>query len=187
MNAMHPVCERGDATFAMPILLHVCCAPCAGHCAQWLGEQGYAVQLCFANANLAPAAEYRKRLDAAQQLATSLNVPLHEAPETHAAWLQAIRGTENAPEGGARCEICFAFNLRAVARMARELGVERFTTSLTVSPHKSSRLIFAVGQTLEGFVAIDFKKQDGFRKSLALSTSLGLYRQTYCGCEFSFR
>lgn len=169
------------------IMLHVCCAPCASWCAQKLLSDGYAVTLCFANANLAPPSEYRKRRDATRLLARKMGLSLVEAVDDHSAWLAAVKGAESEPEGGYRCRLCFAYNLRKVADLAQARGFAHIATSLTVSPHKSSRVVFEVGRQIKGFVPINFKKQDGFRKSLNLASEFGLYRQHYCGCEFSFR
>ena len=90
-------------------------------------------------------------------------------------------------EHGERCTLCFDYNLKRTAEKARELGFDYFTTTLTVSRFKKSSVIFAVGSEFPGFVEIDFKKKDGFSKSIRLSKELGLYRQDYCGCEFSLR
>ena len=105
----------------------------------------------------------------------------------HAAWLGFIQGLEGEPESGKRCLRCFEFNLARTAECARRLGICFFATTLTISPHKRSADIFRIGLSMPGFVAIDFKKRDGFRRSVALSREYGLYRQRYCGCEFSLR
>ena len=107
----------------------------------------------------------------------------------HDAWLAAVRGLENEPEGGARCSRCFRYALSRVAALAAEKGFDAFTTSLTISPHKRSEIICAIGRELDParFLAVDFKKHDGFRRSTQLARERGLYRQDYCGCEFSRR
>ena len=96
-----------------------------------------------------------------------------------------MSGLENEREGGARCSLCFAYNLEIAAARAQERGIEFFTTTLSVSPHKNSMTIFSIGEKKEGFVPFNFKKMDGYRRSLELSSMLKLYRQDYCGCEFS--
>ena len=103
----------------------------------------------------------------------------------HQSWLEFVKGLENEPEGGARCLKCFEFNLRAAYEEARRLGIDCFTTTLTVSRFKDSNKIFSVGSMFDTFEKIDFKKKDGFAKSCAMAKELGLYRQQYCGCEFS--
>ena len=174
----------------MKILLHTCCAPCASHCAWELLDQGHDVTLFFSNANLAPQDEWQRRLDAVQILAHDYAIPLLLDEPSHAEWLsQVATGFEQEPERGKRCERCFRFSLARSYEAVQTKGFDAFTTSLTVSPHKSSALIFQVGRTLseQRFLAMDFKKQNGFKHSLALSEKLGLYRQSYCGCEFSVR
>ena len=166
------------------LLLHVCCGPCATHAVDTLrGEHD--LTLFFSNSNIAPRAEYARRRDAARELADRYHVPLVEDAYDHAAWREWVRGLEDEPEGGRRCEACFAFNLRRAAGYAREHGFALFTTTLTVSPHKSSATLFAVGRTLGPFLEIDLKKKGGFQRSVELSKAYGLYRQHDCGCEFS--
>lgn len=174
----------------MKVLLHACCGICAGHCVSTLLGQGHEVTLFFSNANIAPHAEFEKRLEALKKLAERFAVPVIVDVPDHKEWLEkAAKGFENEPERGARCPRCFAYSLARTARAARERGFDAFTTTLTVSPHKSSPLIFSVGNAVGGnaFFEIDFKKKDGFKKTNALSRELGLYRQNYCGCEFSLR
>ena len=169
------------------VLLHVCCGPCASHAVEELQRLGYAVTLCFSNANLSPADEYERRLEAARQLAAHTQASLIVDPPDHGAWLAAVRGLEHEPEGGTRCSRCFRYSLTRVQALAAEQGFDKFATSLTISPHKRSETIFAVGRELDParFLAVDFKKRDGFRRSTQLAKECGLYRQDYCGCEFS--
>lgn len=168
------------------VLLHVCCAPCSTHAIETLLRE-YDVTLFFSNANIDPADEYARRLESARQTAGAYDLPLVEDLYNHAAWQQHVAGLEGEPERGARCTKCFEFNLARAADYARTHGFDLFTTTLTISPHKDSRTIFAIGERLGPFLALDFKKKDGFRHSLELSRKHGLYRQTYCGCEFSRR
>ena len=170
------------------VLLHVCCAPCAAACVERLRAEQFEVTLFFANANIAPPAEHARRLEAARVLAGQMDAPLLVDDVAHEEWLAAAaRGLEAAPEGGERCRRCFAFNLRRTAARASALGMDFFTTSLSVSPHKDSSAVLAAGRAVDErrFLARDFKRRDGFRRSIALARSLGLYRQDYCGCEFS--
>ncbi|HPC48231.1 MAG TPA: epoxyqueuosine reductase QueH [Deltaproteobacteria bacterium] len=167
------------------ILLHVCCAPCATVPVENLVNLGFEVVLFFGNSNIHPRKEYARRLFEVERLAGELRLELVEDPYDHDAWLTAISGLENEPERGKRCIACFGFNLSRAHRAMRRLSIPRFTTTLTVSRHKSSRDIFAAGRAFEGFVEMDFKKRDGYARSIELSRSLGLYRQDYCGCEFS--
>jgi radical SAM protein (TIGR01212 family) len=166
------------------LLLHVCCAPCATHAVVSLSAT-YAVTGFFANSNIATFEEYARRLAGARQLATRCGIPLVEDAYEHAAWLDAVRGLEAEPERGRRCEVCFRFNLARAAAYAAAHGFDRFTTTLTISPHKDAAVIFRVGRALGPFLEVDLKKQGGFQKSLALTRDYGLYRQNTCGCEFS--
>ena len=172
----------------MNLLLHTCCAPCASHCVLTLRELGHTVTLFYANANIAPHAEFRRRLESVERLADRLAVPLLvEAPD-HADWLaRAACGLEGARERGPRCARCFRYSLCRTAELMRQRGFDGFTTSLSVSPHKHTATLFEAGRAIdaERFLAIDFKKRDGFLRRLQLATEFGLYRQSYCGCEFS--
>jgi epoxyqueuosine reductase len=167
------------------ILLHVCCAPCSTAVAERLQEQGYDIKLFFSNSNIHPAEEFNKRIDEARKIALMLNLDLIEDAYDHDAWLAHICGLENEPERGKRCLKCFAYSLGKTSIMAQKLGIPGFSTTLTVSRHKSSSDIFSIGSTLQGFLAMDFKKQDGYARSITLAKQFELYRQVYCGCEFS--
>lgn len=168
------------------VLLHVCCAPCSTHSVEVLKEH-YAVTFFFTNSNIYPASEYRKRLEEVRRFASACTVPLIEDVYDHKAWLTHIAGLEHEPEKGKRCIKCFEFNLGRTAAYARQNGFDYFTTTLSISPHKHSRTIFDIGRHLGNFLCIDFKKKDGFRHSTELSKKHNLYRQEYCGCEFSLR
>ncbi|MCK5156081.1 MAG: epoxyqueuosine reductase QueH [Spirochaetales bacterium] len=167
------------------ILLHSCCAPCAAPSSERLIKSGNSVIVFFSNSNIYPHEEYLKRLESVQKLAEHLNIEVIVDSWDHDAWLEAVRGLEDEPEKGARCKACFSFNLQRTKKKTDELGIDRFTTTLTLSPHKVSSVVFESGHAFEGFVEENFKKNDGFRRSLELSKELSLYRQNYCGCEFS--
>lgn len=167
------------------ILLHVCCAPCATACVERLLADDRDVSLYFSNSNINSKAEFEKRLTYVEKIADIFDVGLEIDTYRHDDWLEQVRGLENEAEKGLRCVKCFAWGLRRTAQKAADMGIENFATSLTVSPHKNSRVIFAAGKQYSGFQALDFKKQDGFKRSRELSEKLALYRQSYCGCEFS--
>lgn len=169
------------------ILLHACCAPCATTCTERLSSSGYETVLFFSNSNIFPREEYEKRLENVRKLAGILNVQLEEDNYDHELWLRHVRGLEDEPEHGARCLKCFEFNLARASRMADRLRIPSFTTSLSVSRYKQSARIFEVGYAFPKFEAIDFKKKNGYSRSIELSRLHGLYRQNYCGCEFSMR
>lgn len=169
------------------LLLHTCCAPCAAPSAERMVLGGREVVLYFSNCNIFPAAEYQKRLEHARKLAGQMNLVIEEDFYDHAAWLERVRGLEREPEKGKRCEACFQFSLARTNQMAERLGIGAFATTLTLSPHKVSRIIFEIGSQFPRFEPIDFKKKGGFLRSIELCRELELYRQTYCGCEFSMR
>jgi predicted adenine nucleotide alpha hydrolase (AANH) superfamily ATPase len=168
------------------LLLHICCAPCATHAVEEM-KRIYAVTGFFSNSNIAPEKEYHRRLAEAQRVAAACDIPLVEDDYDHASWLEAIRGLELEPEKGKRCAVCFHYNLSRAATYAHEHAFDLFTTTLTISPHKRSQTIFEIGRELGPFLEADFKKRNGFKKSIEKSTAMGLYRQDYCGCEFSRR
>lgn len=173
------------------IMLHICCAPCATHSIEALRSEGEVVGV-FVNPNIQPEDEYLKRLENARELARKLDIRLIEVPYEPDLWNEAVRGLENEPEGGKRCEVCFRVRLEKAAELAAKEGCGRLTTTLTISPHKNAALIHRVGQEAAAAHGIafrndDFKKKDGYRHSIELSRQHGLYRQNYCGCLASRR
>ena len=176
----------------MTVVLHACCGPCASACVPRLADAGHDVTLLFANSNIDTADEFERRRAAAERLAAHDGVAFASLPYDHADWLEKVaRGFEDAPEKGERCARCFRYNLAKTADWARARGFDAFTTSLTVSPHKPSRMVFAAADAISPsatspvFLAEDFKKREGFKLSVRRARELGLYRQSYCGCEFS--
>lgn len=173
------------------LLLHICCVGCGVYVSKIL-QQDYKTRLFFYNPNIWPEEEYNKRLAEAEKIAREFNLQLVKGEYEHEKWLEAVLGHEADPERGQRCLICYKFRLDAAAAMAKKLNCEYFTTTLTVSPHKNALAINQIGEQAAEkyglkFLNQDFKKHDGFKKSSALSRELGLYRQNYCGCEFSRR
>ena len=175
----------------MTTLLHTCCGPCASACVPALKELGREVTMFFANSNIDTREEFEKRLGEAEKLAAVDGVKIAVLPYDHEEWLREVAaGYEHEPEKGARCARCFRYNLTKVAEYAKQNGFDAFTTSLTISPHKVSPVIFAAGDaaaTAVGshFECWDFKKGGGYDRSVKRAIELGLYRQDYCGCEFS--
>jgi len=173
------------------LLLHICCVGCGVYVNQIL-KQDYDVILFFYNPNIWPKEECEKRMIEAEKIAKQFNLELIKGEYEHDKWLEAVRGHEADPEKGERCLICYEFRLQMAAAMAKKLNCDYLTTTLTTSPHKIATAINEIGEKLAAendlkFLSQDFKKQDGFKKSSALSRELGLYRQNYCGCEFSLR
>lgn len=169
------------------ILLHCCCGPCSTASIERLIRDGYEPVLFFSNSNIYPSSEFDRRWDNLLKVASHYGLEVIREEQDHDSWLERIKGHEADREHGGRCQLCYRYNLERAAAKARELGIEHFCTTLTVSRFKKSALIFKEGEDLEGFTEIDFKKQDGFNRSVQLSKELGLYRQDYCGCEFSLR
>lgn len=177
----------------MKILLHTCCGPCACACVPRLRARGDDVTMLFANSNIDTCEEFEHRRAEAERLARIEGVDFAALDYDHDEWLREVAaGYEHEPEKGMRCTRCFRYNLRKAAEYAKAHGIAAFTTSLTVSPHKVSPVIFAEGQSVAretgvAFSEDDFKKKEGFKLSVRRAAELGLYRQSYCGCEFSKR
>ncbi len=171
------------------ILLHICCAPDSTAVSERLCVN-FRVTGFFYNPNIHPEREYLKRLSQAHEVSRELDFPLLVPAYDPVSWSRAVQGLEGEPEGGERCAVCFRFNLRATARKAQEQGIPFFTTTLTISPRKDAGRILGIGRDAGAefgvsFLGENFKKRDGFRRSLELSRDLGLYRQNYCGCRYS--
>ena len=160
--------------------------------------------LFFSNCNIDTREEFERRLAAARALGAADGVEVVADDYDHADWLEQVaQGFEHEPEKGARCARCFRYALARTAAYAAAHGFDGFTSSLTVSPHKVSSMVFAAGEdaawtagvkscgggasAAPKFLPVDFKKKDGFLLSTRRAAELGLYRQSYCGCEFSRR
>lgn len=174
------------------VLLHACCAICSGYPISMLTDMGYSVVVYFYNPNIFPREEYQKRLDAEKILCSHFGVDLIEGEYNTNEFYSVVKGYENEPEKGSRCDICFNLRLDRTAQIAKELGINSFTTSIVISPHKNYAQLTQIGCGIAekyglNYLAIDFKKKDGFLKTNRISKELGLYRQNYCGCEFSIR
>ena len=172
----------------MKILLHTCCAPCSTHVIEMLKENE--VILFFYNPCIYPKEEFEKRLNNAKVIAKEYNLKLIVPEYSHKDFLEHVKGYEKEKENGKRCLLCYKQRLSKTAEFAKENNFDCFTTTLTISPHKDSEAIFKIGKEIEKeynvkFLDINFRKKDGFKHSLELSNKFNLYRQDYCGCEFS--
>ena len=172
------------------LLLQGCCGPCSSYVIEYLTRH-FDVTLLFYNPNIRPEAEYEKRLAALKELLSQMPegaaVRLIEPGWRGEKFMKAVRGLENEPEGGARCPVCFRLRLEETARLAAEGGYDFFGTTLTVSPHKNADTLNAIGEALERQYGVrwlpsDFKKRNGYLRSIQLSKQYGIYRQEYCGC-----
>lgn len=171
------------------LLLHSCCGPCSTHVIDVLKNE-FDLTIFYSNSNIFPQIEYEKRLAEQKRYAKIVGIKVVDDVYNEEEFLEFVKGLEKEKEGGKRCEACFEFRLRRTAKFAKENGFDAFTTTLTVSPHKNSRVINEVGQKIsqqEGveYYAGNFKKQDGYKKSVELAKKYDLYRQNYCGCRFS--
>lgn len=172
------------------ILLHACCGVCAGYPIKKLKSEGLNPLLLFSNDNIDSLEEYNKRAEAFMQVCNYFNVDYivdDYSPETY---LNCVQGLEFEPERGNRCSECFRLRLRKSADFAIKIGIDKFTSTLAISPHKNYNKITLIGQEVATelgleYVGIDFKKGDGFLKTNQISKELNLYRQNYCGCKFA--
>jgi predicted adenine nucleotide alpha hydrolase (AANH) superfamily ATPase len=168
------------------ILLHICCGICSSAAIQKLKEDGFEVCGIFYNPNIHPEDEYLRRLEVARKVADILEIKLLETGYEKESWLAQIKGLEKEPEGGRRCAVCFKLRLAYTARVAKEQGLDYFTTTLSISPHKDTKLINEIGKAAApSFLEYDFKKENGFKKAADFAKTNQLYRQNYCGCIFS--
>ena len=175
------------------LLLHSCCGPCSSAVLERLAGH-FAITLLFYNPNIWPREEYEHRKAEQLRLLTLLETPYPiaylDSDYDTPAFYQAVKGHEQAPEGGSRCTECFALRLNYTARQASVLGIPWFTTTLSVSPHKNAPVLNQLGSQAAqqygvGFLPADFKKKNGYKRSLELAKETGLYRQEYCGCAYS--
>lgn len=175
------------------LLLHACCAPCSSAVLEYL-SRFFAITLLYYNPNIAPYEEYEKREAELRRLVREMDVvhPVQLLPCSYdgQAYCQAVEGLEGEPEGGERCTACFRLRLEYTARQAAKLHFDYFTTTLSISPLKNARLLNQLGEEMGEKYGVahlpsDFKKKDGYKRSVELSKVYGLYRQDYCGCVFS--
>ncbi len=173
-----------------PILLHACCGVCAIYVSRLLKETFKEVILYFYNPNIYPLREYEKRFEAVKKVSKINQLRLISEKYKPEIWFRYIKGLEDEPEGGFRCQHCFKLRLEKTAQYAQKKNIEFFTTTLSVSPYKQADVINRIGQELSlkynlKFFSANFKKNDGFKKTMELAKRYDLYRQKYCGCIFS--
>ncbi len=192
--------ERGvtEGRDVPSLLLHSCCAPCSSYVLEYLC--GYLkITVFYYNPNISSSREYRRRADEQKRLIAAYNeegrgypIEIIEGDYAPERFFEAAAGLENCPEGGERCFKCFELRLRETAGRAAGGGFDFFATTLTISPLKNARKINEIGFGLSAEYGVswlpsDFKKKDGFKRSIELSAQYGLYRQNYCGCAYSQR
>jgi len=169
------------------VLLHICCGICALESIKKLKEQNYEVVGYFFNPNIYPEEEFLKRKQVVEKVAEIYKIKVIYTKYEPQVWENICGTYKDEPEGGKRCILCYELRLKKTFEVASEENFEFFTTTLTISPYKKSNVIFEIGERIAGekFLKIDFKKQDGFKKTTELAKQFGFYRQNYCGCRFS--
>ena len=177
------------------LLLHSCCAPCSSYVLEYL-SQYFRITVFYYNPNIFPESEYTKRILEQQTLIESMKVkhPISFIAGNYdrEKFMEISRGLEQAKEGGERCFRCYELRLRQAGEIAKECGMDYFTTTLSISPMKNAQKLNEIGQKIANELAIaylpsDFKKKNGYKRSTELSREYGLYRQDFCGCVFSKR
>lgn len=175
------------------LLLHSCCAPCSSYVLEYLSSI-FKITVLYYNPNIYPESEYLKRLSEQKWFINAFpvknKVSIINTTYNESDFLDYIKGNENDKEGGTRCFKCYELRLNKAAQIAKQNGFDYFTTTLSISPHKNSQKLNEIGEYLSQkyevkYLYADFKKKEGFKRSLILSKKYNLYRQTYCGCRFS--
>lgn len=206
---MDKIVEKNREQGRIPsLLLQVCCAPCSSYCLEYLRED-FHVTVLYYNPNISERAEFEKRKDEEKRLIEEYNrqveeqdfdgmnstdraqkIDILECAYDGKVYEKAVRGLEGCPEGGDRCTVCFALRLGKTAELAATGGYDCFTTTLTISPLKDAARLNRIGEEMGKKYGVrwlpsDFKKKNGYKRSIELSHRFGLYRQNYCGCRFS--
>lgn len=175
------------------LLLHVCCAPCSSHVLEMLAET-YDITVFFYNPNITEREEYKKRIAElrrfVQEAPFAKNVDIVEGDYEPERFFEMAKGLESEPERGARCYKCYALRMKEAALYAKAHGFDLFTTTLSISPHKNAAWLNEIGEALSRELGVeylysDFKKKNGYARSIELSKEYNLYRQDYCGCVYS--
>ena len=191
-NQLNRIKEKGKVP---TILLHSCCAPCSSHVITFLKDY-FDITIIYYNPNIYPYEEYKKRKEEQIRLLNEIKsknkLNIIDCDYDNNIYEKTIKGLEKEKEGGSRCYKCFWLRLDKTAQIAKENNYDYFSTTLTISPYKNSTVINEIGKKLETIYNItwlysDYKKKDGYKKSIQLSKEYNLYRQNYCGCIYSKR
>ncbi len=190
------IIEENKREHILPsLLLHACCAPCSSACLEYLNKH-FNITIYYYNPNISPKSEFDKRLNEEKRLVSEMpldnNVDVIEGYYNYDEFLEIAKGLENVPEGGARCFKCYKLRLEKTAELAKEKGFDYFCTTLSLSPLKNSQKINEIGYEVAEKYGVkwlpsDFKKKEGYKRSIELSKEYDLYRQNFCGCVFSKR
>ncbi|MBQ8028200.1 MAG: epoxyqueuosine reductase QueH [Clostridia bacterium] len=177
------------------LLLHVCCAPCSSYCLEYLSKY-FKITVLFYNPNIFPESEYEHRAAEVRRLISQMQfeneVEFMALDFNSQEFHLAVKGLEKEKEGGERCFVCYGLRLKKTAELAKEKGFDYFTTSLSISPLKNAEKINEIGEKIAEETGVshlpsDFKKKNGYKRSIELSKEYQLYRQNYCGCVYSVR
>ena len=189
-NKLKEIIDKLD--YKPKLLLHSCCAPCSSYVITYLYDY-FDITILYYNPNIHPYEEYKKRKDEQIRLISNFKgVKIIDCDYDNDIYNEVIKGLENEPERGSRCTKCFYLRLNKTGEIAKKNNFEYFGTTLTVSPYKNARLLNEIGEVISKKYDIkwlysDFKKNDGYKKSIELSKKYDLYRQDYCGCIYSKR
>ncbi len=189
----------GQITVPPRLLLHSCCAPCSSYVLEYL-RRYFEITVLYYNPNISMEAEYQKRVEEQKRLIevynqlpdSGLPISIIEGDYEPEAFYGIAKGLEQCPEGGERCFACYELRLRKTAELARKSGQDYFATTLTISPLKNAAKLNEIGERLSQeyhvpWLPSDFKKKNGYKRSIELSAEYGLYRQNYCGCVYSVK
>jgi predicted adenine nucleotide alpha hydrolase (AANH) superfamily ATPase len=191
--------DRNSSGYVPKLLLHSCCAPCSSYVLEYLSHY-FEITLFFYNPNISPKTEYDFRFSEQKRLVEVFNLQAdtknrHKISVANVLYepeqfISNVRGHETDSEGGKRCEICFNLRLEETAKYAKENNFDYFTTTLSISPMKNAETLNRIGLKLGEkygvkYLVSDFKKKNGYKRSIELSKEFELYRQNYCGCIFS--
>ena len=174
------------------LLLHSCCGPCTTSVLELL-KKYFDITVYYYNPNIYPESEYKKRLEEQKKVLSIFDgLPLIEDTYDYSIYEENTIGLENEPEGGLRCRSCIEFRMEKACLYAKNNNFDFFTTTLSVSAHKNSKMINEIGYKLEKkynmpYLFSDFKKKDGYKRSIELSKKYNIYRQDYCGCKYSVK
>lgn len=177
------------------LFLHSCCGPCSTSVLELLSDY-FKVTLLYYNPNIYPSDEYYKRLEEQKKVLEKVSgrfeIKFLEGRYDPTEYFDAVKGVEQLPEGSQRCFNCYELRLKEAAQVAKKLHMDYFATTLSVSPYKNAQIINEIGEKIAQEYGVkhlpnDFKKKDGYKKSVELSKSWNIYRQDYCGCPFSKR
>lgn len=188
------IMDKNKREHIMPsLLLHACCAPCSSACLEYLSGH-FDITVFYFNPNISPQSEFEKRLAEEERLLSELplegGVKLIAGQYDYSRFLDISKGLEDCPEGGERCFRCYRLRLEETARLAKERGFDYFCTTLTISPLKNAEKLNEIGYEAAekygvSWLPSDFKKKEGYKRSIELSHQYNLYRQDFCGCAFS--